>query len=314
VHLLGGSVQDGAMKNWSTEAIPDLTGRRAIVTGGTSGIGFETARALAAAGADVVLTGREAGRGAAACARIRARHPGANASFATLDLAHLDSVREFAAGQSAPLDLLVNNAGVMAIPQRRETVDGFEMQLGVNHLGHFALAGLLLPLLRGGRLVVVSSLAHRRGQIALDDLQLARGYRPWRAYTQSKLANLMFALEFARRNAAHGWDVCAVAAHPGWTVTNIASAGPRMGRLSMAGWFTERLMPLSAQPVAAGALPTLFAAVSPEAQCGGYYGPARWGETRGAPAPAIIAPAAQDRAVAAALWERSEALSGVRYP
>src|SRR5579875_3490399 len=184
---------------WSAADIPGLAGKRAIVTGGTSGIGWETACALAGAGAEVVLTARDAARGEDACARIRSRHPAAHVRAGLLDLAKLDSVRNFAAGQQAPFDLLVNNAGVMAIPERRVTADGFEMQLGVNHLGHFALAGLLLPALRGGRLVVVSSLAHRRGRIWLDDLQLERGYAPWRAYTQSKLANLLFALEFARR-------------------------------------------------------------------------------------------------------------------
>ena len=308
------------MTSPSDEAVPDLGGRRAVVTGGTGGIGLETALTLAAAGAEVILTARDQARGETACTRIRDRHPGTNARFAMLDLASLASVRAFALSllaESAPLHLLVNNAGVMAIPQLHVTADGFEMQFGVNHLGHFALTGLLLPLLRraaGARLVVVSSLAHRRGRIRLDDLQAERNYRPWRAYTQSKLANLMFALEFERRSEAGGWGVCAIAAHPGWTATNIAAAGPRMGRRNLLGLLTEALMPLTAQSAAQGARPTLFAATSAAAQCGTYYGPNHWGETRGAPAPARIAPAAQDRALAAALWERSEQLTGVRFP
>ena len=305
------------MKRWGIEAIPQLGGRRAVVTGGTSGIGFETALALAGAGAAVTLTGRDPERGDAACARILARHPAADIRFAALDLASLASVHELAAAQREPLDLLVNNAGVMAIPERHFTPDGFEMQFGVNHLGHFALAGLLLPLLRragAARLVVVSSLAHRRGTIALDDLQAARAYGAWRAYTQSKLANLMFALEFAQRSEANGWGVLAIAAHPGWTATNIASAGPRMGRMNLLGRVGESMMPLFGQSAAEGALPSLFAATSPEARNGAYYGPARWGETRGAPVAAFVAPAARDRAIRIALWDRSEQLTGVRFP
>jgi NAD(P)-dependent dehydrogenase (short-subunit alcohol dehydrogenase family) len=309
--------QDGAMKGWSIEAIPHLDGRRVVVTGGTSGIGLETALALAGAGAAVTITGRETARGEAACARIGRRHAAARVQFAVLDLASLESVRDFAVRQAGPLDLLVNNAGVMAIPERRLTADGFEMQFGVNHLGHFALAALLLPCLRAAaqaRLVVVSSLAHRRGVIRLDDLQGERGYGAWRAYTQSKLANLLFAREFARRSEAGGWGVCAIAAHPGWAATNIASAGPRMGRATLLGRLTESLMPVFGQSAAQGALPILHAATAPDAQCGGYYGPARWGETRGAPVSALIARPAQDDAMAAALWERSEQLAGVRFP
>lgn len=306
------------MTDAHSEVPPDLRGKRAIVTGGTSGIGLLTAAGLAAFGADVILTGRERARGERAVAQIRAAHPGARVRFAPLDLAQLASVRDLAAmlaAEGVPVDLLVNNAGVMGIPERRLTVDGFEMQFGVNHLAHFALAGLLLPLLRraaGSRLVVVASLAHRRAQLRLDNLQGERGYRPFRAYAQSKLANLMFALEFARRSASRKWGVCAIAAHPGWAATNIAAAGPRMGRATVVGWLGEKLFPLLAQSAADGARPTLFAATSPQTRCGGYYGPARWGETRGPPAPAAVAPVAQNREMATALWEKSEALTGIR--
>jgi NAD(P)-dependent dehydrogenase (short-subunit alcohol dehydrogenase family) len=256
-----------------------------------------------------VITGRDDARGEAARARILARHPSARLRFALLDLASLASVRNFAARQDRALALLVNNAGVMAIPDRHVTADGFEMQFGVNHLGHFALTGLLLPALRGGRLVVVASLAHRRGRMRLDDLQGERVYDPWRAYTQSKLANLMFAREFHRRSAA--WNLCVVAAHPGWAATNIMSAGPRMGRVGLRTWLGERLMPLFGQSGAAGARPILFAAT--EGKCGEYYGPAHFGERRGPPVRAHVAPAAEDAATAAALWRISEELTGVRY-
>jgi len=217
---------------WSSSDIPDLTGLSIIVTGANSGIGLEAARALAANGAAVTLAVRDVARGASAAEHIRAAAPGAQVEVARLDLADLASVHEFADGWRAAhpdgLDVLVNNAGVMAIP-RRETADGFEMQLGTNHLGHFALTGLLIGAVRpGGRVVTVSSGAHRFGRMDFEDLQSAESYQKWRAYGQSKLANILFALELHRRAGDAGVDVRSIAVHPGYAATNLQSVGPQM--------------------------------------------------------------------------------------
>ena len=305
------------MAEWTTARMPSQAGKVAIVTGATSGIGFYTALALAGAGAMVVLAGRSEAKGRRACARIRARHPAAHVGFETMDLASLDSIAAFAnrfAARRPSLDLLINNAGVMAVPEWRATADGFEMQFGTNYLGHFALTARLLPSLlrsRAARIVSVGSLAHRRGAIRFDDLQGEREYRPWRAYGQSKLAILIFALELQRRSETNGWPLISVAAHPGWAATDIHSSGPRMGRTGLAERLLAAVNPLVAQSAAEGALPILFAATSPDAEGGGYYGPNGWGELRGAPAPAEVAPQALDHAVAERLWAVSEALTGV---
>lgn len=301
------------MKRWTTNDIPSQAGRSAVVTG-TGGLGFEDALALARAGAEVILAGRSASKGAAAVARIRDRVPGAQVRFEAVDLASLASVAAFAArlrDQRDGLDLLINNAGVMVPPQRQATEDGFELQLGTNHLGHFALTAGLMPLLRrglGARVVSLSSVAARSGQIDFDDLQGRKSYVPMRVYSQSKLACLMFALELDRRSRAGGWGVDSVAAHPGVSRTDLLHNGP--GRGSVTGRMRSALWFLF-QPAAQGALPTLFAATDPAAQPGGYYGPAHLGETRGRVAAAKVPPQALDRAVAARLWQVSAELTGV---
>jgi NAD(P)-dependent dehydrogenase (short-subunit alcohol dehydrogenase family) len=305
------------MAHWSTDDIPRQTGRLAVITGATGGLGFETALALAGAGARVVLTGRNATKGSAA---LRAQHPSASIAYEHLDLASLACVREFAgrfAREHGALDLLVNNAAVMAPPTRQTTADGFELQFGTNYLGHFALTGQLLPVLRNGRqtrVVNMSSIAHKlRAAIHFDDLQWAHRYDPWGAYSQSKLAMLMFALELQRRSDANGWGLLSNAAHPGFARTDLIANGPGehglMQRINRLG-----VQPLMSQSAAAGALPTLLAATAPEAMPGGYYGPNGLFELKGPPAVAAIAPRAQDRAVAARLWEVSEALTNLRWP
>ena len=294
--------------------IPTQIGKTAIVTGATGGLGYETALALAKAGADVILTGRDERKGQAALEKIGREVSGAKIAFEALDLASLASVAGFAERMRArpSLDLLVNNAGVMALPRRQATADGFEMQLGTNHLGHFALTARLMPLLRQAsapRVVSVSSLAHRTGSIDFSDLQGERYYSPWKAYGQSKLACLMFGLELQRRSDAAGWKVTSIAAHPGFARTNLFSSGPG-GLLSMA---TDVAAPFFGHSAADGARPLLFAATSPEAKAGGYYGPRGFGELRGSPARALIMPQARDAAVAAKLWEVSAKLTGTSF-
>ena len=287
----------------------------AIVTGATGGLGFEASLGLARAGHEVLMTGRDAGRGAAALARLQAAVPGAHARFAMLDTSRLASVAEFAAGIDRPVAVLLNNAGVMALPTRELTEDGFERQLGTNYLGHFALTLRLRERLRGGRAVMVASVAHRRGRIAFDDLQGARNYSSWQAYAQSKLAMLMFALELHRRSVGEGggegWGIHATAAHPGWSATRIVLNGPGGGLPSVKARIMQAGFNALAQSAAAGALPLLYAALDPAAQSGGYYGPCCWGETRGAPAPSRIMPQAADPVAQARLWEASVALTGV---
>ncbi|MGY8682986.1 SDR family oxidoreductase [Bradyrhizobium sp. UFLA05-153] len=305
------------MPDWTTADIPSLDGKTAIVTGANGGLGYETALALAGAGATVILAGRSEAKGQRALELICNRFPNALVAYEELDLARLGSVAEFAGRFAAShdrLDILVNNAGVMALPKRRETADAFEMQLGTNYLGHYALTAHLLPQLRraqGARVVQLASLAHRSGRIDFDDLQSKRSYRPWRAYCQSKLAMLMFALELQRRSNAAGWGLKSVAAHPGFARTELIANGPGTGTLS---WRIGRLIqPYISQSAAEGALPTLFAASSPAAQAGGYYGPNGFYELKGAPAPAKIMPQAMDLASAAMLWDASATLTGISF-
>lgn len=312
------------MSTWTTQDIPPQQGRKVVITGATGGLGYETALALAKAGADVLMTGRNQAKGKDALARVKATVPGAKVRYAHLDLADLASVEAFAgqlAGEWEAIDLLVNNAGVMTPPTRHETADGFELQFGTNYLGHFALTGRLLPLLRQGqktRVVNPSSGAHRiQAAIHFDDLQWRKRYRPWAAYAQSKLAMILFAFELQRRSDAKDWGLLSNAAHPGYALTDLQTSGPRMGqngRSSPFDWLGVLLAPVLSQSAAEGALPTLFAATAPDAKPAGYYGPQGLFEMKGAVGEARIGKHARDRAVAARLWDVSRELTGVRWP
>jgi NAD(P)-dependent dehydrogenase (short-subunit alcohol dehydrogenase family) len=304
------------MTDWTIADIPPQGGKLAVVTGATGGLGYQTAIRLAQAGAEVVLTGRNEAKGREAVSKIRNQFPDAKISFDVLDLASLASVADFArrfATTHSSLDLLINNAGVMALPTRQTTADGFEMQFGTNYLGHYALTARLLALLRRAhqpRVVSLSSIAHRTGFIQFSDLQGERFYSPWKAYNQSKLAMLMFALELQRRSDAAGWNLISTASHPGWARTDLFANGPGFGLISVASQFAA---PLFSQSAESGALPTLFAATSPQAEGGGYYGPNGLYELRGPPAPARIMPQARDKAAAAKLWDVSQQLTGVSF-
>jgi NAD(P)-dependent dehydrogenase (short-subunit alcohol dehydrogenase family) len=304
------------MTDWTIANIPPQGGKLAVVTGATGGLGYQTAMRLAQAGAEVVLAGRNEAKGREAVPKIRNQFPDAKISFDVLDLANLASVADFArrlATTHSSLDLLINNAGVMALPTRQTTADGFEMQFGTNYLGHYALTAQLLPLLRGAqqpRVVSLSSIAHRTGFIQFSDLQGERFYSPWKAYNQSKLAMLMFALELQRRSDSAGWNLMSTASHPGWARTDLFANGPGFGLISFASQFAA---PLFSQSAESGALPTLFAATSPQAEGGGYYGPNGLYELRGPPAPARIMPQARDKAAAAKLWDVSQQLTGASF-
>ena len=295
------------MAAFTADHIPDLAGKTVIVTGANSGIGHAAAAALASAGATVVLAVRDQAKGEAAAATI----PGTT-EVRPLDLASLDSVRAFAAAWQGDIDLLINNAGVM-IPPLSRTADGFELQFGTNHLGHFALTNLLLPHVAvGGRVVTVSSDAHRGGAIDFDDLNWERKrYRPWRAYGQSKLANLLFTSELQRRLTEAGSTVKATAAHPGYAATNLQSHGGRLATFAMVH-IGNRLL---AQDAAGGALATLYAAVAdiPGGSFAGPSGPFGLG-LRGAPKLVGRSAAARDEEAARRLWTVSETLTGVSFP
>ncbi|MGH0034222.1 MAG: oxidoreductase [Myxococcota bacterium] len=303
---------------WSESDVPDLSGRTAVVTGANSGLGLETARVIAGAGARVVLACRDPGRAERALEAIRGRHPFADATAMALDLANLASIRDFAKAfedRFERLDLLCNNAGVMALPERR-TADGFEMQLGTNHLGHFALTGLLLARLRAAgsaRVVTVSSAMHRIGRMRFDDLQWTRGYRKWPAYGQSKLANLLFAYELQRRLEGAGWDVASLAAHPGYASTSLQATGPRMEGNAFMARFMEWANGIFSQSAAMGALPSLYAACAPEARGGEFYGPGGFMEMLGPPVRVESNRRSHDAESARRLWETSAELTGVHY-
>jgi NAD(P)-dependent dehydrogenase (short-subunit alcohol dehydrogenase family) len=298
---------------WTAAEIPDQTGRTAVVTGANSGLGYETCRALAARGARVVMASRDEGRGRAARDRLRAEATG-ELEVVRLDLADLASVREFAATLTArdePIDLLVNNAGI-GMPARSLTAQGFESQFGVNHLGHFALTGLLLPLLRrgtGARVVTVSSEAYRDGSVDFDDLHGERAYRPLKAYRQSKFANVLFGLELDRRLRADAVPVASVLAHPGFTSTNLPSSGAR----GFAGLLLRVGNALVAQPVERGATSQLRAATAPDVEGGQFFGPGGRTGMYGPPVPLRPGPRATDPDAAAKLWAISTELTGVRY-
>lgn len=293
---------------WRATDIPDQSGRLAVITGANSGIGLETARELARRGAEVVMACRSETKAAAAKASILDEAPQAKIDVRPLDLSSLESVRAFAASfreSHETLDLLINNAGVM-VPPLGKTADGFEIQFGTNHLGHFALTARLLDWLlatAGARVVTVSSVAHRLGQIRFDNLNAERGYSASRAYAQSKLCNLVFALELQRRLDDLETELCSVAAHPGWTATNLQDN-------SLPARFFSKYL---AQSATRGALPTLRAATAPDVLGGQYYGPRGWFEMQGSPRRAHIAARAHRRAVAKRLWAVSEEQTGVRF-
>ncbi len=301
---------------WTAADIPDQSGKSAVVTGSNIGLGLATARELARAGAKVIMAVRNLQKGESARSEIRAAVPDADVTVSQLDLADLASVREFAerlVGQQDRLDLLINNAGVMA-PPRRTTADGFESQFGTNHLGHFALTGLVLGhLLKAPepRVVTVSSPGHRIGKIDFDDLQRERRYNNWLAYGQSKLANLMFTFELNRRAVQAGTALKSYAAHPGYSATNLQFAGPAHFYERLGGAIGNRLI---AQSADMGALPTLFAATVPDLPGGSFVGPDGFLEQRGHPHLVTAAGKAYDQETWRRLWDVSEELTGVRYP
>ncbi len=303
-------------KNWTSTKIPHRNNGLAVITGSTEGIGYEDALALSKAGWSVIMMGRNAEKGADAITKIKLINPSAKISFEKIDLADLSSIKAFAdkmitRGQA--INLLINNAGVMTPPNRLETNDGFELQFGTNHIGHFALTAQLFPLLcksDDARVVTLSSVANRAGVINFDDLQSQSFYSPSKAYAQSKIANLMFALELQRKSDKHGWGITSIAAHPGVSRTNLLITGS--GRWSVPG-IIRTFFPFLFQPSAQGALPTLYAATSPEAKGGVYYGPDKLSETRGFPTIAKIPTQANDLEIASKLWEISEKLANVKF-
>ncbi len=307
---------------WTADDLPDLTGRTVLVTGATSGLGEASTVALAVRGAHVVLATRSAERTAALMDRIRARRPHASLEHLPVDLADLGSVERAAdmlADRIDRLDVLLANAGVMATPLRR-TADGHELQMGINHLGHFALVGRLLPLLTAApepRVVLVSSTAHRAARLQVTDMDWEhRRYQRWVAYANSKLANLLHVLELQRRAESVGSALTAVGAHPGYAATNLQTTGPAMqGGLSgmVVGAGSRAANLVLAQSAAQGALPQLYAATAPALPGASYWGPDGPGETRGYPAPASRSSRARDAGLAAALWQASEELTGVTY-
>ncbi|OJZ73292.1 short chain dehydrogenase [Mycobacterium paraffinicum] len=314
------------MANDLVATVPDLSGKLAIITGANSGLGFGLARRLAAAGADVVMAIRNRAKGEDAIAEIRKTVPDAKLTIKALDLSSLASVAalgEQLNAEGRPIDILINNAGVMTPPERDTTADGFELQFGSNHLGHFALTGHVLPLLRAAgnaRVVSLSSVAARQGKIHFDDPNFEKSYAAMSAYGQSKLAVLMFALELDRRSRAGGWGIVSNAAHPGLTKTNLQIAGPSHGRekpalmerLYKASW---RFTPFLWQDIDEGILPALYAAAAPHAEGGAFYGPRGFQElVGGGVRPAKVPAPARNEADCQRLWELSEQLTGVTYP
>ncbi|KQX65982.1 oxidoreductase [Angustibacter sp. Root456] len=299
---------------WTPSDLPDLTGRTALVTGANSGIGLQTVVELARRGAHVLLACRDAVRGDEALGQVRVQVPGAKADLFELDLADLSSVRQCAAHVLATypvVDILVNNAGVMAPRRRRVSADGHELQIATNHLGHFAFTGELMPALGAARVVTVSSNAHRMGRIDFDDLDSERSYRPWAAYGQSKLANLLFAMQLQRLVDEAGLSLVSVAAHPGYAATELMRNGP-LGK-GLLGAVVDRVSRLVAQPAERGSWPSLYAAAMPDVVGAEYFGPDAWGGWRGHPARTSAAQPAYDADLAAALWQRSQEITGVHY-
>lgn len=305
------------MSGWTTADLAPQAGKRFVITGATGGLGLETARAIAGAGGDVLLTGRNAAKGAAALDAIRAQHPHASIDFALCDVASIAAVNDFADALIAdgrPVDGLVNNAGVMAVPARKLTVDGFEMQLATNVVGHYLLTARLMPLLRAAaapRTVQLASLAHLRGRIFIDDLHADREYNAWTRYQQSKLAMLMFAIELHRRSTAGGWGITSVAAHPGLAATGLFDTDKAP---SLYKRLRSRAIDMLCQSAAAGAWPQIMAATAPDVAAGGYYGPTGFMEMRGAAGPARITRRAQDPVMAERLWTSLAKMTGAVWP
>lgn len=303
---------------WTEEQIGDLSGKVVVVTGANSGIGYEAARLLTIHGAHVVFASRSRAKAEEAMQSVRRDRPKGSVELLELDLASLASIRAFAEAFRAKheqLDVLCNNAGVMALPLRH-TADGHEMQLGTNHLGHFALTGLLLDRLLGtggSRVVTVSSYVHHQGRIDFEDLQGERGYRRWAAYAQSKLANLLFAFELDRRLRSAGRDLISVSCHPGYSATNLQTGGARLTGSSVKAGFMRFANALLAQSAAKGSLPTVCAAVGADVQGGDFIGPCGPLQMWGGPVKVGANKRAHDRQVAARLWRVSEELTGVRF-
>jgi NAD(P)-dependent dehydrogenase (short-subunit alcohol dehydrogenase family) len=304
---------------WSVKDIPQLNGKTAIVTGATGGLGYETALRLAEAGAKVIVAGRNDTKGNDAVEKIIVACPEATVSFGKVDLGSLASIKAFAENfnsRNEPLDILVNNAGVMAPPKRETTSDGFEIQFGTNHLGHFALTSLLLPSLRRSsspRVVNVSSIAAKQGKIFFEDIQAEKSYRAWNYYSQSKLCNLLFTFELQRRSDEGKWGLKAIAAHPGVSRSDLMANGP--GDYSLVGIMSSIFVkPFFSQSCEEGALPQLFAATSNEAEAGGYYGSQGFLEMSGPVGPAFVPGPAKDTEAAKKLWEMSVSLTGVQWP
>ena len=303
---------------WTTDHVPRLDGKTILITGANSGLGLESARALARKGARVILACRTRDKARAASSELLTDQPDAQLEPLELDLANLASVRSAArdvASRHDRLDVLLNNAGVMATPYTR-TRDGFELQFGTNHLGHFALSGLLFPLLRatgGARIVSVSSGAHKIGRMHFDDPHWEKSYARWPAYGTSKLANLLFVNELARRCKQAGVDVLAAAAHPGYANTNLQLRAVQMTEAKLAEKLIGALNPLFGQPAAMGALPQLYAATASDVSPGDYIGPGGWLEVRGFPRKVRAKPSAYDAADMLRLWELSEGMTRVHF-
>jgi NAD(P)-dependent dehydrogenase (short-subunit alcohol dehydrogenase family) len=303
---------------WTTDRMPDLKGKTAIVTGANSGLGFHTARALAGKGAHVILACRNQEAGKMAAEKIRDEFPGSSQEVLALDLADLASVRSFAdtfLQRHQALHILCNNAGVMATPFRH-TVDGFELQFGTNHLGHFALTGLLVQRIldtHQSRVVTVSSDMHRFARLSFVDSADQPSYSRWGAYSQSKLANLLFAYELQRRFEAIGAAARSVGAHPGYAATNLQSSGLRMGGARVLAWIMKISNRLFAQSPEMGALPTLYAATAPDVQGGDFVGPDGLRGNRGYPKKVRSSQASYNLDAARKLWATSASLTGVRY-